>query len=130
MNASPATTAPTAAWIELAGAKDPAAALIRVEQESARAASELITDSMSVVDLSPGNGYRYAIVLTLLPEDTVLPGRLMVSLPDFHVCALMDPTGFHMPHYIAEKMSFTDARHAAFVAVLTTLVSSHLAGLL
>lgn len=77
----------------------------------------------ATVDLSPGNGHRYLMVVTALgkPADP-FPGDLLVSLPEFNRCALLDGAGFHVPGYLDDKLGI-GPDHAAVIAAFTTMLS-------
>ncbi|GAC1521735.1 MAG: hypothetical protein NVS3B1_06330 [Marmoricola sp.] len=80
------------------------------------------------VSLAPGNGTQYNVVLTMLDEVGIkrLGGDLLVSLPNFGTCWVMQSTyGPFVPHYIAEKAKVGHS-DATVLAALLTLIGSHL----
>ncbi len=80
--------------------------------------------AIEVVDFSPGNGFRYLMILNRV-QHPGLAGELLVALPEFNVCALLDPHAMHVPTYIEETMHL-GAQHSAVIAACTTLLSDHL----
>ena len=126
----------------LASLAEPTRAIEILSTASAVAAAELNVTHMSEdgvstgggtsLTIAPGNGYQYAIVLTRLAEhaELALGGNLLVSLPEFHVCTLLNDHGglFHFPDYLDEKMRLGE-QHSAILAAFLTLLSFHRASL-
>ena len=81
----------------------------------------------ATVDLSPGNGFRYRLIVTRLADPT-LPGNLLISWPEKHTCVLLNHItggGLHTPSYVDEKMD-VGAQHAHVIAAFTTLLCANL----
>lgn len=84
--------------------------------------------SSAYVDLQPGNGTAYRMHLLLLPDPIAdsLGYGLVVTLPDFNTSLVLDPYGFHVPWYIAEKVTGLNEHGHRIIAAFTTVLSAHL----
>lgn len=90
---------------------------------------------LAYVDLQPGNGTAYRMLIALLPEGIrpSLGYGLVLTFPDFGACLALDPFGFHVPGYIDEKLDGSrlgGAGGSAIIAAFTTILSAHLDHLL
>ena len=91
--------------------------------------SPLATSPASTyVDLQPGNGTAYRMHLLLLPDHIAdsLGYGLVVALPDFNTSIVLDPHGFHVPWYIAEKVTGLNEHGHRILAAFLTVFSAHL----
>lgn len=101
-------------------------ALQPILEATAHAASQLADGPVAVATFSPGNGYTYKVAVTRLADEAIdsWGGSHIVALPEFHRCTLLNFTGgYHVPGYIAEKMSL-GAPHDGVVAAFLTLLDA------
>lgn len=112
--------------------------LAQIQENVASAVIDYHDRGIAAVDLQPGNGTRYIVVLTALDRlsrpaghddsgwyaavdaPVAFGGDLLVSLPEFHRSTIVSTGSLHFPDYVDEKMSLGHP-HSAVVAVFLTL---------
>jgi hypothetical protein len=84
--------------------------------------------AIQTLEVGDGRSYATLCLLASVPHDIVgdHPG-LLVALPEFNTCALLDPHGFHVPSYLREKLrDSVPASGIAILAGFTTHLSWYL----
>lgn len=116
---------PSVTWLQPyfrdeAAVRNAASALVLAADQFADA---LQRHGVAIGQFSPGDGYVYRVALTSVTRPD-WPGTLVVAMPDYHVCLLVDLPGFMTPNYVDEKIR--DERLAVVLAVLINLISNRL----
>lgn len=103
-----------------------------LERAASATAAELYVAGAAAISLEPGNGYKYNLVLSKFPDPRMVEsfgGDLLVALPDFHRCLLLNEGSggcYHVPSYVDEKIGLGKT-NAAVLASFLTLQSEVLA---